>query len=63
MTWTDPCTGLTSGPVDEPTYPAKCRHCAQPIRPHAAGGETFWMDEAGLYRCMKDVNHQPMPAL
>jgi len=58
---TDPVTGLTWAPddFDEVDYPAKCRHCARPIRPHQA----WWLDEAGLFRCMKDVDHSPMPAL
>lgn len=61
--YTDPVTGLTYGDVAEPDYPAKCRHCANPIRPHLAGADEYWLDQAGMFRCVKDVNHQPMPTL
>lgn len=57
--WADPVTGLTYGPVAEPDYPARCRHCAQPIRPH----QDWWVDHDGFFRCMKDVNHEPVPAI
>lgn len=57
--WTDPATGLSAGPVVEPDYPQRCRHCAQPIRPH----QSWWLDEHGFFRCMKNVDHAPMPEL
>ena len=38
---------------------ATCRHCAAALTRLPNG---HWVDVFGWYRCMKDVNHEPMPA-
>lgn len=55
--WADPATGLASGPIDEPEYPLRCRHCPDDIR----GLNGFYENRAGFTRCAKGVDHEPMP--
>jgi hypothetical protein len=57
--WTDPVTGLWSGPVEEPDYPLRCQHCDRDIR-KMPGGD-FYSDRAGWTYCQKDLAHQPLP--
>lgn len=57
MSWIDPTTGLTSGPIAEADYPLRCQHCEKDIR--ALNG--FYEDRAGFTYCTKDLPHNPMP--
>lgn len=61
LTWTDPVTGLTSGPLVEVSYPLRCQHCENDIR-QMPGGD-FYEDVSGFTTCRKDLGHHPMPVV